>query len=437
MKNTRASLSIRTNRKIGCFATLLGATAVLVLAWIATPAARAGGILFYEFGTPDVGLASAGFAARAEDASTLFKNPAGMSRLDSPQFQAGVQALYGYVSLSPDANTSPRLGTIDGGNAVGWVPDASLFVTVPLGQRWRVGLGALSYFGTAVDYGDDWVGRYFVQKSTLLGVTLMPSVSFQVTDWLSIGAGLNAMYGYADTDVAVNNIVGPDGQMRLNANTWGFGADVGVLIQMSEKTRFGITYLSPVRLPFKATPTFTGLGPVLATVLANPPELDLGITVPQSVMISGYHDLNAKWAVMADFGWQNWNQFHNLQVEFSSGLTTSVIQPEFRDTWHGALGGQYRASEKWLFSGGVAFDSSAATSENRTFTLPIGQAWRFGLGVRYQLSHAINIAAGETFAWVGDMSINQGSARSLQGHVSGVFENAWVSFTSLSLSWSF
>jgi long-chain fatty acid transport protein len=281
------------------------------------------------------------------------------------------------------------------------------------------------------------VGRYFVQKSVLLGVTLMPSASFQVTDWLSVGAGLNAMYGYANAHIAVNNIIGPDGQMRLNDSTWGFGADVGVLIQVSEKTRFGITYLSPVRLNFKATPSFTGLGTVLGALLANPPELDLGITVPQSVMVSAYHALNEKWSLMADFGWQNWNQFHNLQIEFNSRLTTSAIQPEFRDTWHGAFGAQYRASEKWLFSAGVAFDSSAANGENRTFTLPIGQAWRFGLGVGCQLNRAVKIAAAETFAWVGDMSINRGSERSLQSRVSGTFDDAWVSFTSLSVSWSF
>jgi len=34
-----------------------------------------GGILLYEFGTAEVGLAAAGYAARAQDASTAFTNP--------------------------------------------------------------------------------------------------------------------------------------------------------------------------------------------------------------------------------------------------------------------------------------------------------------------------------------------------------------------------
>src|SRR5262249_32092997 len=162
-----------------------------------------------------------------------------------------------------------------------------------------------------------------------------------------------------------------------------------------EKTRFGVTYLSAVDLNFKATPTFTGLGPGLGAVLANPPQLNLGTTVPQSVMVSAYHQLNDKWAFMADFGWQNWHQFGYVQAGIEPGGTTT-LNLNFQDTWHGALGGQYHFSEKWVLSAGAAFDSSAVTSENRTVTLPMGQAWRFGLGVQYQLSPKVNIGAAET-----------------------------------------
>lgn len=400
------------------------------------PAAQAGGIELYEIATPDVGLASAGYAARADDASTLFKNPAGMSRLEGAQAQGGLQALYGSVSFSADQDTSRRLGTDNGGNAVGWLPGGSLFVVAPLGERWRVGLGTLSYFGLAEDYGDNWVGRYYVQKGALLGMSILPTASFKATDWLSIGAGLNAMYGYLDTEMAVNNGIGPDGQMTLKDTTWGFGANVGVMIQASEKTRFGVTYLSPVDLDFRDKPSFTGLGPVLGRILANPRELNLGVTVPQSVMVSAYHALNDKWALMADFGWQNWSQFGYVQAGVESGGTTT-LNLKYQDTWHGALGAQYRASEKWSFSGGVAYDSSAVSGENRTVTLPMGLAWRFGLGAQCQISRAVNIGAGYTFLWAGDMPVDQGTDLSLRGRVSGSFSDAWFSIAALNLTWKF
>lgn len=262
---------------------------------IITPHGKAGGLILYEIATPDVGLASAGYAARAADASTAFKNPAGMSQLTQAQFQGGLQALYGSVSLTPDGNTSSRLGSADGGNALGWLPGASAFAVIPLGDRVRVGVGALSYFGLVGSYDDDWVGRYYVQDSTLLGMTLTPSASFEVTRWLSIGAGLNAMYGLLETEMAINNLTQPDGEMSLKDQTWGFGATAGILIRASENTRLGVTYLSALELDFSDTPEFTGLGPGVSAIQANRPTLDLGITVPQSVMVSAYHALNLNW----------------------------------------------------------------------------------------------------------------------------------------------
>src|SRR4029453_664853 len=100
----------------------------------------------------------------------------------------------------------------------------------------------------------------------------MPAAGLQITDWLSIGAGLNAMYGYFNTKVAVNNIEPSqgDGQMKLQDTTWGFGGNAGILIEPEKGTRFGVTYLSPVNLDFKDRPSFSNLGPGLGAILANP-----------------------------------------------------------------------------------------------------------------------------------------------------------------------
>ncbi len=412
------------------------AAVAVACAFAATRSAQAGGIMLYEIATPDAGLASAGYASRADDASTLFKNPAGMSQLQGTQVQGGLQALYGSVSFTPNGSTSPLLGSDDGGNAVGWLPGASLFVVTPIGEKVRVGFGTLSYFGLAEDYNDNWVGRYYVQESALLGMSLLPTISYEATDWVSIGAGLNAMYGYLDTQMAVNNvgIAAPDGQMSLKDRTWGFGANVGLLFKAGEKTRIGVTYLSALNLDFSDTPTFTGAGP------ANAPSLDLGTKVPQSAMLSVHHTLNEKWALMADFGWQDWSQFGYVQAGVEGGATTT-LNLQYQDTWHGALGAQYRPSDKWTLSGGAAFDSSAVTSANRTVTLPMGQTWRFGLGAQYQLSKSVNIGAACTFMWAGDMSVNQTSALPVlaggRGDVSGSFDNAWFTVANLNLTWKF
>jgi long-chain fatty acid transport protein len=412
----------------------------LVCGVTAPQAARAGGISLYEIGTPDVGLASAGYAARAQDASTLYKNSAGMSQLQESQLQAGLQFLYGDVQFSPDAKTSPGLGNNGGGNAIGALPGASLFCVQELGEKWRIGLGIFNSFGLAAKYDDNWVGRYYVQNSALLGVSLMPSVSYQVTDWLSIGAAVNVMYGYLNTEVAVNNpepLVG-DGQLKLNDRTWGIGGNVGVLIEPARGTRIGVTYTSPVKLNFADTPSFSNLGPILGAALNNPAEINLGLTDPQSVMLGVYHEVTDRLALMGDVGWQNWNAFGKVDVGVDpanpQNLTANL---NYQDTWHAAFGAEYKFSNKWVGTAGVAFDSSAVDNANRTVTLPMGQAWRFGVGALWQASRSVNLNAAYEFLWSGDMPVDQGATPSLRGRVSGGYDDAWFSFFTLNLTWKF
>jgi long-chain fatty acid transport protein len=389
---------------------------------------QAGGIELYEIATPDVGLASAGYAARAQDASTVFRNPAGMSLLSGSQFQGGLQLTYGSVEFSPNSSTTVSGG--NGGNAIGALPAGSLFFTHALSDRFAVGFGAFSYFGLALEYDDNWVGRYYAQKDALLGMSFMPAVSFKATDWLSIGAGLNAMYGYMNTEVAVRTLAQGDGQLKVKDETWGFGANAGVLIEPRKGTRFGVTYLSPVDLDFEDRPSFSNLGRLGGAIFANPPQLDLGMTVPRSVMLSAYHELSPKWA---NVGWQNWNQFGKVDVGVDSDNPQSLTANlNYQDTWHGAIGAQYRASEKWLLSAGFAYDTSAVDDEDRTLSLPMGEAYRFGLGAEWQVSKAINLGAAYEFMWAGDMPVTQDSV--YRGRVSGSFNDSWFSFFDLNLT---
>jgi long-chain fatty acid transport protein len=422
--------AMKSNKKLSLLGLAFVSGAVLPLP------SRAGGIVLYEIATPDLGLASAGYAARAQDASTVFKNPAGMSRLEGSQFQGGLQMLYGSVEFSPDANTSPLLGEINGGVAIGALPAASLFFTQALSDRFAVGFGTFSYFGLAEEYDDHWVGRYYAQKNVLLGISLMPAVSFKATEWLSIGAGLNAMYGYFDSELPIRTGAPDDGWLELNDETWGFGANAGVLITPGDGTRFGVTYLSAVDLKFEDRPSFSNLGRLGGAIFANPPQLDLGVTVPQSVMLSGYQELSPTWALLGNVGWQNWNQFGKVDVGVDSADPQSLTKDlDYQDTWHGAVGAQYRASAKWLLSAGFAYDTSAVSDENRTLALPMGEAYRFGLGAQWQVSQAISLGAAGEFMWAGDMPVTQESA--YRGRVSGSFEDSWFSFFNLNLTWKF
>ena len=219
-------------------------SAALALALLDAAPAGAGGLLLFEVGTGDVGLASAGYTARAEDASTVFTNPAGMTRLDGTQLSLGGQLLYADLGFSIGQGTAPALGDRSGGNPVGAFPGGGLFLSYSVAPDLRLGFATTGNFGLAQKYDSDWVGRYYVQEATLIGMSLLPSVAWRVSKEVSVGASLNVMYGKLKQQVAVNNIVGSDGRLALDTYEWGYGANLGLLYEPNPTTRFGIVYNS-------------------------------------------------------------------------------------------------------------------------------------------------------------------------------------------------
>src|SRR5258705_8118458 len=199
--------------------------ATVFIVGLAVPGqALAGGIGAYEIGSADVGLASAGFGARAQDASTIWTNPAGMTRLEGTQILLGPQLLYGNLSFTIGPGTSAALGTNNGGNPIGWFPSGGTYFTYSVSKDLKLGFGAAGTFGLGEEYEAGWVGRYYNQSATLLGISLLPSIAYRLNDKFSVGLAVNVMYGVLKEQVAINNRgSGPDGELRLDANAWGAG----------------------------------------------------------------------------------------------------------------------------------------------------------------------------------------------------------------------
>jgi long-chain fatty acid transport protein len=359
-----------------------------------------------------------------------------MARLKHSELQVGLQPLYLGVEFDPDSKT-----TVSGrsGDATGWLPTGSLFYVRNITERFSAGLGIFGYFGLSMDYNDSWVGRYYLDEITLQGFNVLPAVSYKVNDWLSIGAGLNVMYALFEQKAKVNNALDilPDGELKIKEEDFAYGAVVGILIEASPKTRFGIQYLSEMSLDFEDRPKLRNLGPGLSAILGRLDNLDLGMTTPDSVMVRAYHELTDRWAVMGNVGWQQWSEFGKVDVTVSSETTRSLTADRnYDDTWHVAGGVQYRISEPWLWSFGVAYDSSIVEDKDRTPDLPLGEQWRFGTGVNYKWRNNIDLSLAYEFVWAGDlpMDVERGP---LAGRVSGDYDNALMHFVNLALNWRF
>jgi long-chain fatty acid transport protein len=369
-----------------------------------------------------------------------------MTRLEGKQVLVGTQILYTDPRFSVSSDTSPALGTGDGGNPVGFFPGGSGFYSQQISPDLSVGFALAGNFGLAVEYNDDWAGRYYAQKGTLLGISLLPSIAYRVNDQLSLGASFKAMLGVLENQTVVNNITGPDGRLKLEDNEWGWGANVGGLYELSPATRIGLTYSSQVKLDFETNADFSGIAPVLEALLDAKGLLgapvDLGITVPQTVMASLFHQFDPKWALLANAGWQDWSEFGYVEVGVDSNNPISLTtETAFKDTWHGALGGQYQLSEAWRMNFGIAYDSAFQRGSTVSPLSPANTQWRFGVGGQQQTTKSFHWGAAVEYQWGGTLDVNKQAdvpvALGGRGNLVGSYRDVQALFVSANFGWNF
>lgn len=402
---------------------------------------QAGGIMLYEIASDNTGLANAGAAARAQGPSTIASNIAGLSYLDGTQVSGGLQALIGNLEVDYDSGTNVSGG--GSGNALEFIPGASLFISHQLDDRWTLGFGTYANFGLSEDYNNDWSGRYYAQNASIGGLSLVPSAAYKINDQWSIGVGLQAMYGMMETELAIDNAPldltsRADGQLKYDDTTWGFGGNIGLIFEPNENTRIGLNYTSKIDLDFDDSLQLSNANPLYRPLDGVRTQLD--VTVPQTVMLSLYQKINSRLAMLASAGWQEWSELGRVYVQLDTdNQREKDLDAGYDDTWHISVGSQYQATDKLLWNIGVAYDSSAVSDNKRSWILPMQEAYRLGTGVTYALDKTIDLNFSYALAWMGDMKISQTKQLPLgdPAQVSGSFDDAWIQAFSGSVTWRF
>jgi long-chain fatty acid transport protein len=406
--------------------------------------ACAGGILIYEAGQEGNGLANAGAAALATDPSVLMSNPAGLTELAGTQISANAQVILGDLTFSRDSHN--QFNGNEGGNALQYLPGASFFISHQIDERSAIGFGMYGNFGLALDYDDDWAGRYFNQEAAIIGVSFQPTLAHKFTDDLSIGIGPRIMYAYYRNETAINNnLLGlrdsPDGQLEYKDTDVGAGINFGLLYRLSERTRIGLAYTSKIDLEFKDSPSVRKVdNPIINAALRrlDVDSLELDMSVPQTVLLSIAHDLDPQWKLLGSLGWQDWSEFGDIGVEVDANAAdvSRTADRQYKDTWHASLGAQYQATSKLRWSMGVGYDSSAVDDKDRTVDNPMGEAWRLATGVNYKVDEGLDLHAAYTLVWMGDMDVEQTKSRSGET-LSGSYRNSALHIIGGGATWRF
>ena len=256
--------------------------------------ALAGALYFPEMSSvSESSYAGAGMVARANDAGTVFSNPAGMTRFDKPEMMAGGIGVF----IPADFDTGPN-NTADGssrGINKRIVPAGSFAYVRPLSDKLKVGVSAHNYVGLALDWDDSWIERYSSVNVAVLAPQVQPTVAYKLNDWLSVGAGAALTLGYMKDKMRVESIPpgGDDGKLRISDTDFAVQYNLGVMLEPWEHTRIGIRYLTETDLDFEDSPDISGVTlPPLppGTSLTSPADgLDLGIKMPQQVNAAIHH----------------------------------------------------------------------------------------------------------------------------------------------------
>ena len=176
----------------------------------------------------------------------------------------------------------------------------------------------------------------------------------------------------------------------------------------------------------------------LYSTLREVQDIELDMEIPQAVMVSAYHEFTDKLTVMGNVGWQDWSGFGNIDVSINSDTSTNATQDlGYDDTWHFALGLQYRIAAPWLFSAGVAYDTSPADSgKKRTPALPLDRQMRAGAGVQYELNQDVTLGVAYEYLDLGDGNINL-KGGNLRGDLKGDYQENHIHFIGLNVVWKF
>ncbi|MDJ0986717.1 MAG: outer membrane protein transport protein [Desulfobacterales bacterium] len=380
----------------------------------------AGGFLLFEQGVKGLGNAYAGGSAIAEDASTVFFNPAGITRLSGTQFEVAAYYIKTQAKFDNKGSTvSPALPVVggapltggDGGDAGGGAVIPNFYFTQRITDKFHAGIGINVPFGLETEYSKSWVGRYHAVKSNVLTIDINPTVAYRVNRWLSLGGGISAQYIDAELTNAVDfgtiGFIGGgptlpqtlDGFAELEADDWGWRWNLGVLIEPTENLRFGLSYRSDIDYNLEGDADFNipaGAEAIAAGAGLVDTSAEADIEFPGHASLSAYWRLHPKFAIMADIFWTNWSTLDDIPVELGTGTDISTTL-DWEDTFRYAFGTNYYINNNWTLRGGVAYDetpvpsarrrSPRAPGEDRIWTA-IGLSYRFSDRFSFDLAYA-------------------------------------------------
>lgn len=398
--------------------------------------AAAAGFQLLEQNASGLGNAYAGSAAVADNASTIFFNPAGMTQLQDREVSAGVSVIsanYQFNNTSSSTGTT-LVGNSDGGT-VGFVPNA--YMSWRLAKDVYVGLGIGAPFGLATKYDDNWYGAAQSIEFDIQTININPSVAWRANEWLLLGAGVNYQILNAEYRKAAGTaapFAATTAVLNLDGTAWGW--NIGALMKITPATKLGLSYRSTTKYDLDGDVEFTGtLAQSGATAGATTNRaVTATIELPDTWILSATHELNDRVELLGDVSWTGWSSIPKVNIVNAqttgagavAGQNMQVLDTEFRDTWRVAVGANYKLNDAWKLKAGLAYDQTPVKGPTtRLVSLPDNDRTWFSLGTQWKPSKSMTLDISAAYLLIKDTEVdnNQNSGVTGANRVTGNYDN--------------
>lgn len=420
----------------------------LAIGAFGSTASHAAAFQLLEGNASGLGNAYAGTAAVAEDASTVFFNPAGMTLLPGRNVAFSVDMVRPSARFHNQGSTAALLhGTGgNGGDAGDWAAVPAGYMTWQLTDRVTLGLGIGAPFGLKTEYDNSWVGRFHAVKSELKTVNINPSIAFKVSDQLSVGAGINfqridadltSLVNYSAAIAQVSNgvllIPGVAGRARIEGDDTAWGWNIGLMYQLSPDTRLGAAYRSKIDYKLKGKASFSGAdsGSGLGNTIINgfnaqrAGNVTADVELPDTATFSVHQKISDRWAMMGDVSWTGWSSLQELRVDNVNGTNVTTEELKWRDTWRVAFGGTYLYNDALSLKFGLAWDQTPVRDTTRLPRVPDEDRVWLSFGVQWRPSATSAVDVGYAHLFVKDSRVNNnGGSAAGKGTLVGEYENS-------------
>lgn len=372
-----------------------------VLLW--SVEAQSGAFMLQQQSAKGSGRAFAGEAAIAEDAATIFYNPAGLTELKGSQAQAGAYVMVPRAKISDNGSTRSGVPFV-GESDQGFDPQAfgHVYVAAPATQDLWVGLGVTTPFGLANHYDPDFFGRYDSTRVTLQAIDLAPTIAYAIHPKVSIGGGLDIQYLDAKLVNALPVTGSPamDGLFTLEGSDWSVGFNLGILVKPTDKLRLGLSYRSAMTHDVEGDATTEVLG--TKSVQSFSTELKL----PDTISLGVAYDLTPSLTLLGQVNRFGWSRLEELRIKLADGSEPTTTE-NYRDTWGISLGAQYKLAPGWVLRGGVMYDQTPTRDEFRSTVVPDVNRFWATIGASYQFSDTIALDVSYEHLFENDAPINR------------------------------